>query len=207
MTACEEKNRLTSEYQTATKTFSKSVTELQKKAGVLSKDEYDGFNGLRKNGAFIRNSAVLRSNSTLPCTAVKSTAAVGYGHWRERERIVLWIVPSMAHNRAPKQPRPNESCRTRAQPVNGPKQLDVLERPPYATGMQIYLFASRSHSSISAFTSDETAGNLPADYAPWFPVNAGRAIPVGSPSDHIAAAVQKDGFFLLAARAHNAGHP
>jgi hypothetical protein len=41
MSKCEEKNRLTCEYQTATETFSKSVTELQEKMGVSSKDEYE----------------------------------------------------------------------------------------------------------------------------------------------------------------------
>jgi hypothetical protein len=41
MNTCEEKSRLTCEYQTATETFSKSVTELQEKMGVSSKDEYE----------------------------------------------------------------------------------------------------------------------------------------------------------------------
>jgi hypothetical protein len=41
MGPCNEKNRLAYEYQTATATFSKSVTELHEKMGVSSKDEYE----------------------------------------------------------------------------------------------------------------------------------------------------------------------
>jgi hypothetical protein len=64
--------------------------------------------------------------------------------------------------------------------------------------MQIYLFASNSHPSVSAFTSDKAGGNLPADYAPWFPVNTGRTVLIDSPSVRIAEAIQQEGYFLLA---------
>jgi len=39
--ACEEKQRLGSEYEAATKKFSKAVSDLQQKMGVSSKAEYD----------------------------------------------------------------------------------------------------------------------------------------------------------------------
>ena len=71
--------------------------------------------------------------------------------------------------------------------------------------MQIYLFASNSYPSVSAFTSDETGGNLPPDYAPWFSVRRGRTLHIEAPSNHIAAAIQRDGFFLLAASGHAGG--
>jgi hypothetical protein len=71
--------------------------------------------------------------------------------------------------------------------------------------MKIYLFASDSHPSVSAFSSEKTGGNLPTDYAPWLPVNSGRAIPIGSSSDRIAAIIEQDGYFLLSARAGHAG--
>jgi hypothetical protein len=40
MAICEEKRRLTAEYQEATEKFSRSVTELQDKMGKSSKEEY-----------------------------------------------------------------------------------------------------------------------------------------------------------------------
>jgi hypothetical protein len=61
--------------------------------------------------------------------------------------------------------------------------------------MPIYIFASRFHSSVKAFTSDETGGNLPDDYAPWYA--AGRAIPVGLDADPVAKAMKRDGYFLV----------
>jgi hypothetical protein len=64
--------------------------------------------------------------------------------------------------------------------------------------MQIYLFASNSHPSVSAFTADKAGGNLPADYAPWFPVSADRTILIDSPSVRIAGDIQHRGYFLLA---------
>ncbi len=66
------------------------------------------------------------------------------------------------------------------------------------TDTQIYLFASDRHPSVSAFTSDKDGRNLPTAYGPWQPVNSGRALLIGSQSDRIAAAVQADGFILLA---------
>jgi hypothetical protein len=66
--------------------------------------------------------------------------------------------------------------------------------------MHVYIFASDSHPSVSAFTSDQTAGNLPIDYAPWRAVNAGNALLIASETDPIAEAVKRDGYFLLSAR-------
>jgi hypothetical protein len=64
--------------------------------------------------------------------------------------------------------------------------------------MPIYLFASRSHASVKAFTSDETGGNLPDDYAPWYA--AGGAIQVGRDTDPVAKAVSRDGYFLVTSK-------
>jgi hypothetical protein len=41
MAMCEEKGRLTLEYQEATAKFSQSVTDLRQKMGTLSQDEYE----------------------------------------------------------------------------------------------------------------------------------------------------------------------
>jgi len=41
MAACEEKSRLTAEYQAATESFSKSVNELRQKTGTSSAGEYE----------------------------------------------------------------------------------------------------------------------------------------------------------------------
>ncbi len=64
--------------------------------------------------------------------------------------------------------------------------------------MQIYLFASNSHPSVTAFTSDKGGSNLPADYAPWLVVNTNRTICIDPPSERIAEAIQQHGYFLLA---------
>jgi hypothetical protein len=65
--------------------------------------------------------------------------------------------------------------------------------------MQIYIFISESQPSVRAFTEDGTGGNLPREYAPWRAANAGRAMLIGSASDPVAKAVQRDGFFLVSA--------
>jgi hypothetical protein len=66
--------------------------------------------------------------------------------------------------------------------------------------MQVYLFASERHVSASALTSDGTGGNLPADYAPWRPINGGNAMAISTVSDPIAAAIGRDGYFLLSTK-------
>jgi hypothetical protein len=71
----------------------------------------------------------------------------------------------------------------------------------YRVGMQIYIFASGSHPNVSGFTSDQTGGNLPAEYVPWRPVNGGKAMLVGSDIDPVATAVERDGYFLLSSKA------
>jgi hypothetical protein len=63
--------------------------------------------------------------------------------------------------------------------------------------MLIYLFASDSHPAVSAFAPDKTAYYLPANYAPWRPVNNGRPLHIDAPSDPIAAAIRQDGYSLL----------
>jgi hypothetical protein len=73
--------------------------------------------------------------------------------------------------------------------------------------MHVYIFASDSHPSLSAFTSDQTAGNLPIDYAPWRAVNAGNALFIASETDPIAEAVKRDGYFLLSGKTQASNGP
>jgi hypothetical protein len=71
--------------------------------------------------------------------------------------------------------------------------------------MLIYIFASDSHPTVSAFTSDQTGGKLPTEYAPWRPVNGGKAMLIGSEIDPVAKAVKRDGYFLLSGRTKRSG--
>jgi hypothetical protein len=70
----------------------------------------------------------------------------------------------------------------------------VLECP-----MDIYRFVSDSMPSVSAFTSDRTGNNLPADYAPWSAV--GGKVELIESGDPVARVVAKHGLFLLSGRA------
>jgi hypothetical protein len=63
--------------------------------------------------------------------------------------------------------------------------------------MPVYIFASETHTAVSALMSDHTGDNLPQDYAPWRPVNNGRALPAGPQAHSIVEAIQRDGFFLI----------
>jgi hypothetical protein len=66
--------------------------------------------------------------------------------------------------------------------------------------MLIYIFSSETHTAVSALTSDHSGGNLPPVYAPWRPVNGGRALPVSSQASSVIGAIQRDGYFLLSAK-------
>jgi hypothetical protein len=70
--------------------------------------------------------------------------------------------------------------------------------------MQIYILSSVRNSSVSAFTSDPTAGNLPVAYAPW-QSSMDTALPTWGLADPVMAAIQRDGFFLV--HAHSAAEP
>lgn len=61
--------------------------------------------------------------------------------------------------------------------------------------MEIFRFTSDSYR-VSASTSDATGGNLPANYAPWHPVNNGNALVIGAKTDPVAMAVTRNGYFL-----------
>jgi hypothetical protein len=63
--------------------------------------------------------------------------------------------------------------------------------------MQVYIFISGKVPNMRAFTSDETGGNLPAEYAPWEAANGGRAMHLGSANDPIAIDVRLDGYHLV----------
>jgi hypothetical protein len=75
----------------------------------------------------------------------------------------------------------------------------------YRYYMLIFIFASDTHLSVSAFTSDRTGGNLPTNYAPWRQVNGGRAMLVGSNIDPVSMAIQRDGYFLSISKARIGG--
>jgi hypothetical protein len=67
----------------------------------------------------------------------------------------------------------------------------------YSTHMRIFVFISAKDPSLLGFTASETAGNLPRDYAPWTPAEAGGAVLLGGgDADPVVEAVQRDGFFL-----------
>jgi hypothetical protein len=69
--------------------------------------------------------------------------------------------------------------------------------------MNVFIFASEAHRSVSAFTSDSSGANLPAEYAPWRAANGGRAVLAGSNAGPVAKAVERDGYFLLGSRARH----
>jgi hypothetical protein len=72
--------------------------------------------------------------------------------------------------------------------------------------MEIYLFVSETYPSLRAFTSDETGGTLPADYAPWQALKGGALTRrPGKRPDPIVAAIARDGFFLVAGNKYR-GH-
>jgi hypothetical protein len=66
--------------------------------------------------------------------------------------------------------------------------------------MNIYRFASSCYETVSAFTWDATGGNLPADYAPWRPLNGGRGLCLDALAARVAELVNRDGYFLLSGR-------
>jgi hypothetical protein len=66
--------------------------------------------------------------------------------------------------------------------------------------MPIYVFASRSYPRVRAFTSDKTGGNLPHDYAPWYPTGIRTAVPAGKDADPVSRAVKRDGYFLVSGK-------
>jgi hypothetical protein len=63
--------------------------------------------------------------------------------------------------------------------------------------MEVYFFVSDKQSSVRAFTSDQTGGNLPTEYAPWRVVKSGRLIHIEAENDPIMVAIARDGFFLM----------
>ena len=73
--------------------------------------------------------------------------------------------------------------------------------------MRVYLFVSERDTNVSAFTSDDTGGNLPADYGPWRALNGGRGMFLGSVSDRIAITVKLTGYFLVTGRSRKVDNP
>jgi hypothetical protein len=60
-----------------------------------------------------------------------------------------------------------------------------------------YGFSSVVDTGVSAFTTDPTGANLPANLAPWRPINGGRAMGLGSPLDPFVMRVNRDGYSLI----------
>ena len=59
--------------------------------------------------------------------------------------------------------------------------------------MNVSVFVS-TLTGLTAFSSDETGGNLPAEYAPWTFV---RRLYLASATDPIAEVVREKGFMLV----------
>jgi hypothetical protein len=83
---------------------------------------------------------------------------------------------------------------TKTRHLQGPSPSPVRQQ-----AMHIYIFSSVHNSSVSAFTSDSTAANLPIAYAPW-QSSMNTALPTRGLADPVMAAIQRDGFFLVNAR-------
>jgi hypothetical protein len=66
--------------------------------------------------------------------------------------------------------------------------------------MEIYIFVSVTTPSVRGFTSVMTGDNLPADYAPWRVPSGGNGMLLGSDTDPVARAVQRDGYFLVSTK-------
>jgi hypothetical protein len=83
----------------------------------------------------------------------------------------------------------------------GNRRLPILNVTAFETNeilpMPLYIFTSRSYPKVKAFTSDKTGGNLPDDYAPWYPAGSRAAAPAGVDFDPVGKAVQRDGYFLV----------
>jgi hypothetical protein len=62
--------------------------------------------------------------------------------------------------------------------------------------MQVFVFASCKEARVRAFTSDETGGNLPVEYAPWQRIKGGRLTHMGT-CDPIGDAIETRGFFIV----------
>jgi hypothetical protein len=63
--------------------------------------------------------------------------------------------------------------------------------------MRIFVFVSTRDRDVLGFTPSQAAENLPAEYAPWEPAEAGGAVLLGGgDADPVTQAVGRDGFFL-----------
>jgi hypothetical protein len=63
--------------------------------------------------------------------------------------------------------------------------------------MRIFVFISAKDPELLGFTASQAAENLPGDYAPWTPAEAGGAVLLGGgDANPVVEAVQRDGFFL-----------
>jgi hypothetical protein len=71
--------------------------------------------------------------------------------------------------------------------------------------MDIYVFDSTTHRTVSAFTSDCTGVNLPADYAPWHRGRSGRTLNSDALPYSVAKTVQLCGYFLLCGGSDSSG--
>jgi hypothetical protein len=65
----------------------------------------------------------------------------------------------------------------------------------FLTGMQIFTFMSVV-AKIRGFTPDKTGKSLPAMFAPWYTVG-GTETMVAVPTDPVARAMRRDGYFLV----------
>lgn len=81
---------------------------------------------------------------------------------------------------------------------NGP----MIVSGPWIPDMQVFIFRSKINPGMVGFTTRRGGGNLPAEYAPWEPLDRVSMLPgapvagVSGGSDAVLAGIQRDGFFL-----------
>jgi hypothetical protein len=75
--------------------------------------------------------------------------------------------------------------------------LAVVYNTLYSTRMRVFVFISARDPDLLGFTASQAAENLPADYAPWLPAEAGGVVLLsGGDANPVIEVVRRDGFFL-----------
>jgi hypothetical protein len=77
------------------------------------------------------------------------------------------------------------------------KLLVVVLKFKYSTSMRVFVFVSTKDPDLLGFTPCQAAENLPPDYGPWTPAEAGGAVLLGGgDANPVVEAVRRSGFFL-----------
>jgi hypothetical protein len=62
--------------------------------------------------------------------------------------------------------------------------------------MHIFVFNSLKDPDVIGCSHDAAGRNLPVEYAPWEPAEAGGAVLVGGDVGPVSEAIERDGFFI-----------